>query len=133
MTTRIEYYRQLTASMQAICQQAVVDGSFHSDEADQALLEALAQLQNDYADGNDYVYLGQEILATIVGRYPHITPKLPRDLLWFYGGECLHYLADAELDQYQELEEKYHDATFQTGDAENTSYSNLRAQIFGLH
>jgi hypothetical protein len=32
-------------------------------------------------------------------------PLLNRDLLWFFGGNCLHYMPDDEISFYQQLEE----------------------------
>jgi len=30
---------------------------------------------------------------------------LPRDLLWFFGGDCLHFMPDEEIAFYQALDE----------------------------
>jgi hypothetical protein len=38
--------------------------------------------------------------------YPDFAPTFPRALLWFLGGDCLHFLADEEIALYQELDEK---------------------------
>ncbi|MFP3526579.1 PA2817 family protein, partial [Pantoea sp. SIMBA_072] len=35
---------------------------------------------------------------------------VPRDLLWFFGGDCLHFMPDSELDLYQQLEELRYEA-----------------------
>jgi len=35
---------------------------------------------------------------------------IPRDLIWLLGGPCLHYLTDKELDLYNELDERRHQA-----------------------
>lgn len=31
---------------------------------------------------------------------------MPRDLLWFFGGDCLHFMPDEELSLYQATEER---------------------------
>ena len=31
---------------------------------------------------------------------------MPRDLLWFFGGDCLHFMPDDEIEMYQALEER---------------------------
>jgi hypothetical protein len=35
---------------------------------------------------------------------------VPRDLLWFFGGDCLHYMPDEEIGLFQELDERRHQA-----------------------
>ncbi len=38
--------------------------------------------------------------------YPDFAPTFPRELLWFFGGDCLHFMADEEIALYQQLDEK---------------------------
>jgi hypothetical protein len=38
--------------------------------------------------------------------YPEFAPTFPRELLWFAGGDCLHFMPDEEIGLYQELDEK---------------------------
>ena len=58
----------------------------------------------------EYAYLGQDLLSQIFSRYPQIAHRVPRDLLWFFGGDCLHFMPDEELDLYQALEERRFEA-----------------------
>ena len=46
-------------------------------------------------------YLGQDLLCQIMQRYPQIAHLVPRDLLWFFAGDCLHYMPDEEIDLYR--------------------------------
>lgn len=55
-------------------------------------------------------YLGQDILCQVIERYPQIAHLVPRDLLWYFGGACFNFLSDEELDMYQALEERRHEA-----------------------
>jgi hypothetical protein len=48
---------------------------------------------------------GQWLVGRIISAYSHLTPLLPRDLLWFFGGDCLHYMPDDEIRFYQQLDE----------------------------
>lgn len=64
--------------------------------------ELIEQLQQ----GNDERYLGQELISQVFQRYPQIAHQVPRDLLWFFGGECLHFMPDEEIAGYQLLEER---------------------------
>lgn len=60
-------------------------------------------------------YLGQDLICQVIQRYPQIAHLVPRDLLWFFGGDCLHFMPDEELNLYQQLEEHRYEAE-QQGD-----------------
>ncbi|HXQ99619.1 MAG TPA: PA2817 family protein [Pseudomonas sp.] len=55
-------------------------------------------------------YLGQDLLCQVIQRYPQIAHLVPRDLLWYFGGDCLHFMPDEEIDLYTALEERRFDA-----------------------
>ncbi len=55
-------------------------------------------------------YLGQDLICQVIQRYPQIAHLIPRDLLWFFAGDCLHYMPDDEIALYQALEERRYDA-----------------------
>lgn len=38
--------------------------------------------------------------------YPDFAPTFPRELLWFFGGDCLHFMPDDEIALFQQLDEK---------------------------
>ena len=65
--------------------------------------ELLAELPVDLEHSQ---YLGQDLLSQVFQRYPQIAHLIPRDLLWFFGGDCLHFMPDEEIDLYQQLDEK---------------------------
>ena len=69
--------------------------------------ELLASLPIDPIESQ---YLGQDILTQVITRYPQIAHLIPRDLLWYFAGDCLHYLSDEEIDLYQALEERRYEA-----------------------
>ncbi|RRW66634.1 dehydrogenase [Pseudomonas fluorescens] len=69
--------------------------------------ELLASLPIDPIESQ---YLGQDILTQVISRYPQIAHLIPRDLLWFFAGDCLHYLSDEEIELYQILEERRYEA-----------------------
>lgn len=52
------------------------------------------------------MHLGQELIVQVFHRYPQIAHLVPRDLLWLFGGDCLHYMPDEEIDLYQQLDER---------------------------
>ncbi len=69
--------------------------------------ELLSELPGD-TDAN--LYLGQDLISQIFQRYPQIAHLVPRDLLWFFGGDCLHFMPDEEIELYQRLDERRFEA-----------------------
>lgn len=78
------------------------------EETNHALfLERFDELLNELnSDPVASQYLGQEIICQVFQRYPQIAHLVPRDLLWFFGGDCLHYMPDEEIEMYQLLDER---------------------------
>lgn len=70
--------------------------------------DTLNQLQSllvDFKQDTDKAILdAQQWLAKIFNFYPQLAPIIPRALLWFIGGECLHYLTDDELRTFEEAD-----------------------------
>jgi hypothetical protein len=124
--SRNEYFYQLFSELQKQCKDKVAGHLGHSEESNEQLLNDLDTLLKQFGQKTDYVDLGGDILQRIISHYPDITPLMHRDLLWFCGGQCLHYLGDEELERYQLIEERY----FQ---AEAANYREIRAQAFGMH
>ncbi len=85
------------------------------------LEEACRELDSDPANGS---YLAQNWLFSFIGNHPQLTPMVPRDLLWFLGGDCLHFLSDEELNNFQKIEDKI---------AENPGLSWVDARRQSLH
>ncbi len=56
------------------------------------------------------LYLGQDLLCQVIHRYPQIAHLVPRDLLWFFGGDCLHFMPDEEITLFQALDERRYQA-----------------------
>jgi len=75
------------------------------DEDHTVFLETLSTLcaLKKYSDGTNEK--GQWLISRIVSAYSHLMPEVPRDLLWFFGGDCLHYMPDEEIAFYQQLDE----------------------------
>ncbi|KAA0696410.1 dehydrogenase [Halopseudomonas laoshanensis] len=64
--------------------------------------ELITQLE---AGDHDSLHAGQDIMCQIISRYPQIAHMIPRDLLWYFGGDCLHFMPDEEIAQYQLIDE----------------------------
>jgi len=81
------------------------------DESHALFLERYDELRMELPiDPVASAYLGQDLMCQIIQRYPQIAHLVPRDLLWFFGGDCLHYMPDEEIDLYQALEERRFEA-----------------------
>jgi len=48
---------------------------------------------------------GPALVTRLFTTYPDLAPAFPRELLWFLGGECLHFMPDDEIELHQQLEE----------------------------
>lgn len=130
MTERFDYHYQLFQSLDALLSAFLEQDPDHDPQGRQEIAEMLAELRQALDDRSDYLEQGQQLLCRLVSHFPALTPHISRDLLWFFGGDCLHFLADEELAQFQLLEERYHEAQEQSG---NADYADLRAQVLGLH
>ncbi|MFT6052935.1 MAG: hypothetical protein ACI9B9_002591 [Halioglobus sp.] len=57
------------------------------------------------ATGESNLYEQAPILVSrLFATYPDFAPTYPRELLWFFGGDCLHLMADQEIVQFQQLD-----------------------------
>jgi hypothetical protein len=98
------------------------------NQDDKDFILELTKLPN--SGGTDLLIQGQQLFCQIVAAYPHLMPLVPRDLLWFFGGDCLHYMPDEEIRIFQELDEMREAA--KTSD-QPFSYENARLKTMGLH
>jgi hypothetical protein len=127
-----EYYTYHLELLAAFCAQIQSLPPFNAEspgEDDQEFLAALAQLQQQSHEVS-FLEQGQVLMCRIVGSYPHLMPLLYRDLLWFFGGDCLHYMPDEEIAVFQHLDEQREDAKQQQLPF---SYKEARAKSMGMH
>lgn len=108
-TDRLEYHLALLTHLRTILV-ALGEAEQVPEESHALFLERFDELltllpQNPL----ESQYLGQDLLCQVIQRYPQIAHLVPRDLLWFFGGDCLHFMPDEELDLYQQLEERRHE------------------------
>lgn len=99
-------------------------------EEDQEFLNSIKLLHRQGRESLEFLNDGQQLLCRVVTSYPHLMPLLYRDLLWFFGGDCLHFMPDNEIARYQYLDELRHEAA---NSGKEFSYQNERARVFGLH
>ncbi|MEH6629021.1 MAG: PA2817 family protein [Motiliproteus sp.] len=98
---------------------------------DQDFLEQLVSLVKALEENDgEALYSGQEALARLVRCYPQLVHLFERDLFWFFGGDCLHYMPDEEIEQFQQLDELRHDAE---AAGETFNIEEARVKVFKLH
>ncbi len=125
------YFEFHMGLLTALIEQIKVQPQFcleEPSEEDQDFLLALISLPN--VGGSNLLIQGQQILCKIVAGYPHLMPIVPRDLLWFFGGDCLHYMPDEEIRVFQDLDEQRENAKENN---EAFSYEKARLRSMGLH
>lgn len=72
------------------------------DEAHERLLARFERLlEGMETHSTDYEFLGREFLVTVQSQFPDLWPLVDRRLLWFFGGDCLHFLTDEEIAAFQ--------------------------------
>jgi hypothetical protein len=133
MNKRLAYFQNLLSDLQQQCAKVIPELTRHDPESGELLLARFATVMariTATGDRDDYLGEGQDLITLLISHYPQLTPAIHRDLMWFFGGDCLHFLSEEELGHYQELEERYYQLARETGDAE---YRDLRAMEFGLH
>ena len=123
------YHLELLAAFSAQIRQLPPFNAEFSSEDDQEFLTALTQLLQQ-PQGVAFLEQGQILMCRVVGTYPHLMPLLYRDLLWFFGGDCLHYMPDDEIAVFQHLDEKREEAKQQQAPF---SYKEARAKSMGMH
>ncbi|TYL47745.1 PA2817 family protein [Marinomonas sp. IMCC 4694] len=93
------------------------------------------KLMNHIQDSaQDYTFDAQEIVSRFIRCYANLVPLIKRELLWFIGGECLHFLGDEEIALYQQLEDQLYELDSQGVDYDISQQINaLRASPLHIH
>jgi hypothetical protein len=73
--------------------------------------EGLRVLAADFkhlADGPvaDVYRMAAPLVDRLFTTYADFAPTFPRELLWFFGGDCLHFMPDEEIAVFQQLDEQ---------------------------
>ena len=89
----------------------------------------LARAFEGIAAGDGLYETGPDLVARLFSSCPQIAPSFPRELLWFLGGDCLHFMPDEELGMFQELDDMRLEAE-QSG--VHLDYQEARANLLKL-
>lgn len=96
-----------------------------------AFLASFEQLIKDMVHLEpQHTFDGQKLVLQQISKYPNYTECWARDLLWYFGGDCLHFMPDEEITKFQQMDE----ARFEAIDAGKVfDREKTRNRIFGLH
>lgn len=125
-----EHHRHLLITLQEAVAQQPPFNLADASESDLEFIQTLSRLAEASALSDDMTWEGQQLICKAVASYPHITPLIPRDLFWFFGGDCLHFMPDEEIANYQLLDERRFAAEEQ---GLPFHFEDERAKVFGLH
>lgn len=122
----LSHHLQLLEDLYQVCLAQPPFNAPSASETDLEIISGLKSLVDSSAISDEFEYRGQAILTRIIGNYPHITASISRDLLWFFAGDCLHFMADDEIALYQQIDELlYKQPTM--------DYQDAKASVFQLH
>lgn len=101
------------------------------DSTDQDFLEQLVRLAKALeANDSEAHFIGQDLVIRLIRNYPRLAPLLDRELMWFFGGDCLHYMPDEEIAMYQRLDEMSYEAEAK---GESFDRRDARAKMLKKH
>lgn len=93
-------------------------------------LRELAQAFKTVIDKPDGFYSETpELIDRLFTTFTDFAPTFPRELLWFFGGSCLHFMPDDEIAVYQQLDDQRAEAAA-SGDI--FDLRNARANLLKL-
>ena len=102
MTTLAQYHRQQLTELEVNLPEAL--STVIAESQKQELMENLKSAYLEF-DNGEWSLL-QYWMYSFIGNHPQFTPLIPRDLLWYLGNDCLHFLTDDEISQFQRVEDK---------------------------
>ncbi|MFB8831438.1 PA2817 family protein [Azotobacter sp. CWF10] len=108
-TSYLDHNLALLAQLRALLI-ALGEAEQVSDESHALFMERFDELLMSLPKIPEDRHLGQDMICQVFHRYPQIAHLVPRDLLWFFGGDCLHFMPDEEIALYQELDERRFEA-----------------------
>ena len=107
MTEKLNYYVQLLKNVQERLTKAQeITPELLSDDILHQLDEVINLLMEQSGSAYD---AGQDWLVQMFTHLPQFNPAIERELLWFFGGQCLHFLGDDEIQRFQDADEDAED------------------------
>lgn len=90
--------RTTLETLQSQVQQAL--DAIDSSEAAVIINDRFSLIFEMIDNGEEYNHLAQDAVSNLISMHPNLSHLVPRLLLWRLGGTCLHYLSDAEMEQF---------------------------------
>jgi hypothetical protein len=106
----------------------LMDEQSRQTSSDDPFRELAGEFQQ-LAAATDLYDSGPLLVSKMFSSCPQLAPAFPRELLWFLGGECLHFMPDEELDQFQQLDVLRLEAAAK---GEQMDYQQVRAKLLKL-
>ncbi|MFK4751988.1 MULTISPECIES: PA2817 family protein [Oceanospirillaceae] len=94
----IRLLQKLKSRLEAASESEVINTDMIHQLA--ALIDQLTQ-QSETAYEDTRQWLNNLMMHT-----PQLAPAIDRELLWIFGGDCLHYLTDEEIRLFQQQDEE---------------------------
>ena len=90
----------------AFLQQGFPSDSQTPSSDEEAFKEQLQALINALeSDSLQATYDGQDWLTRLFRNFPNLAPRMGREVLWYFGGDALHFMPDEEISKFQQLED----------------------------
>ena len=103
MNNRLKYHLELLNETLSRIEKAAAN---ESGVIDADILQQFRDVIDQLTEHRDSAYdAGQDLLSKIGTHQPQLMPAVDRPLLWFFGGECMHFLSDEEITRFQHLDE----------------------------
>ena len=103
MNNRLKYHLELLNETLSRIEKAAAN---ESGVIDADILQQFRDVIDQLTEHRDSAYdPGQDLLSKIGTHQPQLMPAVDRALLWFFGGECMHFLSDEEITRFQHLDE----------------------------
>ena len=103
MNNRLKYHLELLNETLSRIEKAAAN---ESGVIDADILQQFRDVIDQLTEHRDSAYeAGQDLFSKIGTHQPQLMPAVDRALLWFFGGECMHFLSDEEITRFQDLDE----------------------------
>ena len=103
MNNRLKYHLELLNETLSRIEKAAAN---ESGVIDADILQQFRDVIDQLTEHRDSAYdAGQDLFSKIGTHHPQLMPAVDRALLWFFGGECMHFLSDEEITRFQHLDE----------------------------
>lgn len=131
MNQRLAYHVELLN--QLATQLAKLEQSDQEYNQENTILQQLDQLIESLKDPSaqqydSAIFEGQQWMNRFFTHNPELAPAVHRDLMWFFGGDCLHFMPDDEIEKYQLLDDAMAEAMLRKAPF---NYTLSREAIFG--